>query len=66
MKSLSTDLEARRAADRLMIFEMMEAGILLAEKKGSHPLISGCNCIVCVNKRKRILAGLSKPWRYRL
>ncbi|MGM0453645.1 MAG: hypothetical protein ACQERN_10825 [Thermodesulfobacteriota bacterium] len=53
-------------ADRAMILEMIEAAMELSRKKGAHSLTPGCNCIVCVNKRKQILYGAPKPWRYRL
>ncbi|MGD9163033.1 MAG: hypothetical protein PVG39_31800 [Desulfobacteraceae bacterium] len=35
--------------------EMIDASLELAEKKGPHPLEPGCNCIVCINKRKGII-----------
>jgi hypothetical protein len=57
---------ARQSNDRRIIFEMIEASIELALKKGVHPLTRGCNCITCVNQRKRILAGPPQPWRYHL
>jgi len=38
-----------------IIFEMIDSSIELAEKIGKHPLTTGCNCISCVNKRKRVL-----------
>lgn len=40
--------------DRRIIMEMIDASWDLAEKKGPHYLEPGCNCIVCINKRKRI------------
>jgi hypothetical protein len=55
-----------RIADWQMIAEMIEASMALSAEKGLHPLTPGCNCIACVNKRKRILQGPQKPWRYRL
>jgi len=58
--------ELRQAADRKMIFDAIEASMQLSRKKGPHALEPRCNCIACVNKRKRILAGPLKPWRYRL
>ncbi|MDY6824313.1 MAG: hypothetical protein SWH68_11045 [Thermodesulfobacteriota bacterium] len=53
-------------AERRLIVEMMNASMQLAYEKGPHPLTPGCNCIACVNKRKRKLAAPEKPWRYRL
>jgi hypothetical protein len=41
--------------DRRLIMEMIDASWELAEKKGLHDLEPGCNCIVCINKRKRII-----------
>ncbi len=41
--------------DKRLIMEMIDASWALAEKKGLHPLEPGCNCIVCINKRKRIV-----------
>lgn len=40
--------------DRRLIMEMIDASWELAEKKGFHALEPGCNCIACINKRKRI------------
>lgn len=56
----------RRLADWQMIVEMIEECMALSWEKGAHPQTPGCNCIVCVNKRKRILSGPCRPWRYRL
>jgi len=56
----------QKDAERLAIVEMIEASMEEARKKGEHPLTPGCSCIVCVIKRKRILEGPPKPWRYRL
>ncbi|MDA3896882.1 MAG: hypothetical protein PF482_12145 [Desulfobacteraceae bacterium] len=55
-----------RNADWAMIVEMIEESMALSVKKGPHLLTRGCNCIVCINQRKRILDGPSRPWRYRL
>ncbi|MBL7180338.1 MAG: hypothetical protein ABIK98_12225 [Pseudomonadota bacterium] len=49
-----------------MIVEMIDAGFKLAEKLGAHPLTKGCNCIGCVNKRKRILQPSEKNWKFKL
>jgi hypothetical protein len=61
-----TSGKKRRDADWAMIVEMMEASMALSGKKGPHPLTPGCNCIVCINKRKDILKGPPRPWQYRL
>ncbi|MFP4194241.1 MAG: hypothetical protein ACOCY3_02205 [Desulfosalsimonas sp.] len=58
--------EKKIDAMRSMIVEMIDASIQKAVEKGSHPLERGCNCIVCVNRRKRILTGDSNNWEYRL
>lgn len=52
--------------DRLRIFKMMEASCELAIQKGRHELEKGCNCIACVNKRKRILYHSTENWKFRL
>jgi hypothetical protein len=49
-----------------MIVEMINAGFRLAEKLGRHPLTKGCNCIACVNKRKRILKTPKTDWKFKL
>ena len=54
-------LEARR-----MIYEMIEASMALAQKKGAHLLEDRCNCIACVNKRKAILKEKEPEWTFRL
>ncbi len=41
--------------ERLTVIEMIDASIELSQKLGKHPLAAGCNCIICVNKRKNIL-----------
>jgi hypothetical protein len=56
----------RRNADWHLIVEMIEESMALSVKRGPHPLTPGCNCIVCINMRKRILQGPPQPWRYRL
>ena len=61
-----TSEKERRNADWALIVEMIEEGMALALEKGIHPLTPGCNCIACVNKRKRILNGSPQLWRYRL
>ena len=49
-----------------MIVEMIDYSMALSVRKGKHALTRGCNCIACVDKRKRILRGESSNWRYRL
>lgn len=51
---------------RCLILEMIDASIELAAKKGKHALETGCNCISCVNKRKRMLRGKEPEWKFRL
>jgi hypothetical protein len=52
--------------DRKMILEMIDASWELAERLGKHVLKPGCNCIACVNKRKRILDKQYKEWKFEL
>jgi len=52
--------------ERRMILEMIHASWELAERLGSHPLKNGCNCIVCVNKRKRIIDDQGGEWMFDL
>ncbi|MEA1946367.1 MAG: hypothetical protein U9N83_03575 [Thermodesulfobacteriota bacterium] len=52
--------------ERKMIFEMIDASWELAERLGDHPVTTGCNCISCVNKRKRILKKHEKEWKFSL
>jgi len=49
-----------------MIFEMIDASWELAQRLGEHPVKPGCNCISCVNKRKRILEKHERKWRFSL
>ncbi len=56
----------RQEKDRQIIFEMINASISLAARKGKHALERGCNCIACVNKRKRYFQNPQKQWKYRL
>ena len=57
-------IEQSLKAKREMILEMIDASWKLAERLGKHPLRNGCNCIACVNKRKRLLNGTEKEWTY--
>lgn len=54
------------AAQRRMIVEMINDSFRLAANLGRHPLMKGCNCIVCISKRKRILEKSGKDWKFRL
>jgi hypothetical protein len=56
----------RRIADWRLVVEMIEESMALSVKKGPHPQTPGCNCITCINKRKRILNGSPRQWRYQL
>lgn len=62
----SQSVEKRIRAERAMIIEMIEDAMKTSIEKGPHALTQGCNCIVCVIKRKRMLQDPSRPWRYRL
>lgn len=59
-------VEKRICVARAMIVEMIEDAMKKSIEKGPHALTQGCNCIVCVIKRKRMLQHPSRPWRYRL
>ena len=59
------DSEKTKRSETSMIFEIIDASCELAARKGEHPLENGCNCIACVNKRKRLL-DKSKKWKFRL
>ncbi len=52
--------------ERRMILEMINASWELAERLGDHPIKNGCNCISCVNTRKRIIDENKKVWKYEL
>ena len=49
-----------------MIIEMIEASMVLSGQKGKHPVTKGCNCIVCADRRKRIMMKTTINWQYRL
>ena len=65
---MSKDREAGRTKDEAWraIVEMIDASMELAERIGNHPLRNGCNCIACINKRKRLIFETTEEWRYRL
>jgi len=60
------NIEQTRKAKQRVIAEMIDASIELAQKLGKHPLTHGCNCIICVNKRKRLLKDSGREWKYKL
>ena len=60
------NMEQSRKVKQSMIVEMINASWELAERLGKHPLKRGCNCISCVNKRKRLLKRLEQEWKFRL
>jgi len=49
-----------------MVLEMINASWELAERLGEHKVKSGCNCLGCVNKRKRMVDERKAEWKYRL
>ncbi len=65
MKKSDQIKEARKAKQRI-IAEMIGASMELSQKLGKHPLTQGCNCIVCVTRRKRLLRGPAREWKYKL
>ena len=52
--------------ERKKIIEMIDASWELAQLLGEHPVKTGCNCISCVNKRKRILKKQKVKWKFNL
>ena len=52
--------------ERRMILEMINASWELAERLGEHPMKNGCNCISCINKRKRTIESKKNEWKYQL
>ncbi len=67
MKKTSISYNKKKMAnERKLIFEMIDASCELAARKGAHPMENGCNCIACVNKRKRLLEPHVKKWKFRL
>jgi hypothetical protein len=59
------EFEKTKRSERMAIFEMIDAACELAARKGAHPLQNDCNCIACVNKRKRLLEK-PKNWKFRI
>ena len=64
--SYTSARDKRLLAKRRMIYEMMEASMALSLEKGPHPLEKGCSCVVCANRRKQILNGPEKEWKFKL
>ncbi len=58
--------DATRKEELRMIVEMIDASMALAWKKGKHPLTEGCACIVCAERRKRMIRGPDPEWNYHL
>ena len=52
--------------ERRMILEMINASWDLAEQLGKHPVTAGCNCIACVNGRKRLINKRADSWEFEL
>ena len=52
--------------ERRMILEMINASRDLAEQLGKHPITAGCNCIACVNDRKRLIYKSAELWEFEL
>ena len=52
--------------ERKMILEMIDASWELAERLGKHKLKPGCNCIACVNGRKRLIHKGVEMWEFEL
>jgi len=52
--------------EKKKIIEMIDASWELAQLLGEHPVKTGCNCISCVNKRKRILKKHKMKWKFNL
>ncbi len=53
-------------AQRRMVIEMINDSFRMTEMLGRHPFTKGCNCIACVNKRKRILKTPKMDWKFKL
>ncbi|MBI9085587.1 MAG: hypothetical protein JEZ11_18460 [Desulfobacterales bacterium] len=65
-KQAFSKIENRMVAERRMIYEMIEASMALAKKKGTHPITAGCSCIACANRRKALIYGSPAEWKHRL
>jgi len=60
------DSKKTKISERMLIFEMIDASCEVAERKGEHHLDTDCNCIACVNKRKRLVEKPEKNWKFRI
>jgi hypothetical protein len=60
------ELSRKIGSEKIQIFEMIEASCNLAGKKGKHNLEPGCNCIACINQRKRRMQGSERNWKFRI
>jgi len=60
------NMQESRKVEQSMIVEMINASWELGERIGKHPLKRGCNCISCVNKRKRLLKRPEQEWKFSL
>jgi len=60
-KSLEAIKEERKTT-----LKMIGASREPAERLGKHGLKPGCNCIACVNRRKRILDKRNVGWKFML
>ncbi len=52
-KNTSSKLKSDKAFKQ--IIDMISESIVLSEKLGEHPFASGCSCMACVTKKKRML-----------
>ena len=62
----AAEYDKQLVAQRRMIYEMVEASMMLSREKGRHDLEKGCGCIHCVNQRKQIVNGPVKEWKFTL
>ena len=62
---MKRDLETIKE-ERKMILDMIDKSMELAERLGKHALKSGCNCIDCVNRRKRLIDDRKAEWKFEL
>jgi hypothetical protein len=65
-EGLTKNQETLKEEQRRMILEMINASWDLAEKLGKHPVTASCNCIACVNGRKRIIDKSVELWEFEL
>ena len=60
------DAGERIKEEKRLVVEMIDASWELAEKRGPHSLEKGCNCIACINKRKRLIYDAARFYEYEL